>query len=125
MEKGVNKLKDALINILKSFEYPIFLQGSIVKDEPYPPFFFTFWNFATDLDSFYDNDSHRHIWRFEVNFYGVDPLTVESVMSDALQLLKGNGWTLTELPHDVASDEDTHTGRGAEVIFLDPIIKYQ
>ena len=25
----------------------------------------------------------------------------------------------------VASDEDTHTGRGAEVIFLDPMIKYQ
>ena len=125
MEKGVNHLKDVLRNLLKSFGYPVDLQGTIAKNEAYPPFFFTFWNYATDLDSFYDNDSHRHIWRFEINFYGVDPLTVESVMSDALSLLKINGWTLTELPHDVASDEDTHTGRGAEVIFLDPIIKYQ
>jgi hypothetical protein len=125
VEKGVNQLKDVLRNLLKSFGYPVDLQGTIATNEAYPPFFFTFWNYATDLDSFYDNDSHRHIWRFEVNFYGVDPLTVESVMSDALQLLKINGWTLTELPHDVASDEDTHTGRGAEVIFLDPIIKYQ
>ena len=37
-------MEDKLIEILEAFGVPVFLQGSLADDEPYPDSFFTFWN---------------------------------------------------------------------------------
>ena len=37
-------MEDNLILILEQFNYPVFRQGSLTEDDPYPKTFITFWN---------------------------------------------------------------------------------
>lgn len=103
-------MKDELIRLLETFGYPVFLQGSLNDDEPYPSDFFTFWNFETPEDSHYDNTAVRAVWGFWVYFYSDDPEKVNTVPQKAAKLLKENGWILSGRPIDAASDEKSHTG---------------
>ena len=48
-------MKDKLIKILESFNFPVFQQGTLNKDDPYPESFFTFWNNDSADNEFYDN----------------------------------------------------------------------
>lgn len=36
-------MEDKLIELLESFGYPVFLQGSLGSGDDYPSSFFTFW----------------------------------------------------------------------------------
>lgn len=108
---------DLLIETLESLNYPVRLQGSLLPDERYPESFFTFWNDATDGNSFYSNDEHSIIWLYSVNFYSVDPVLVNSMLLEAKSLLKTAGFIVTGAGYDVASDEVTHTGRGITVTY--------
>lgn len=112
-------MKELLIETLEPFDYPIFQQGSLSKDEPYPESFFTFWNNDTDDDSFYDNEPHQTIWNFDLNFYSVDPQLVNTQLLQAKNLLKAQGFIVTGKGYDVASDEPTHTGRGIKVLKIE------
>lgn len=104
-------MKNELITLLKTFNYPVFLQGSMNTDDTYPPSFFTFWNYETPEDSHYDNEAVRAIWGFWVYFYSDDPLLVDTKLDEARKLLKRNGWIVDGKGKDVASDVETHTGR--------------
>lgn len=111
-------MEDSLIEILKkAFGFPVKLQGSILKDEPYPDHFFTFWNDSADGGSFYSNDENCIIWRYSLNFYSIDPLKVNSVLLEAKKTLKDNGWIVSGAGYSVMSDEPTHTGRGITLLF--------
>ncbi len=104
-------MKNELITLLKTFNYPVFLQGSMNADDTYPSSFFTFWNYETPEDSHYDNEAVRAIWGFWVYFYSDDPLLVDTKLDEARKLLKQNGWIVDGKGKDVASDVETHTGR--------------
>ena len=112
-------MKDLLINAISSLGYPILLQGSLNKDEPYPESFFTFWNNTSDGDEFYDNEEHSYIWDFDLNFYSSDPALVNTKLLEAKSLLKQQGFIVTGKGYDVASDEPTHTGRGINVLKIE------
>lgn len=112
-------MKDLLINIIKSLGYPVFLQGSLGKDEEYPESFFTFWNNSSDDGSHYDNQPISYIWDFDLNFYSSDPTLVNTVLIDAKVLLKQAGFVVRGNGYDVASDEITHTGRGINVLIFE------
>ena len=112
-------MRDALISLLAALEYPVFLQGSLLPDEPYPPSFFTIWNDDGYDGSHYDNDAVSTIWRFSVNFYSTDPALVISELDAARAALKAAGWIVSGRGYDVASDEQTHTGRGFSALYLD------
>lgn len=112
-------MKDLLIDTLKEFNYPIFLQGSLSEDEAYPDSFFTFWNNDTDGNEFYDNEEHSYIWDFDLNFYSNNPELVNIELLKAKELLKNKGFIVTGKGHDVASDEPTHTGRGIHVLKIE------
>ena len=112
-------MKNLLIEILETFKYPVFLQGSLAKDEPYPDSFFTFWNNSSDDQNHYDNDAVAYVWDFDVNFYSTDPTLVNTVLIEAKTLLKQNGFNVGGKGYDVASDEPTHTGRGINAKFLE------
>lgn len=104
-------MKTELINLLETFGFPVFLQGSMNDDEDYPSSFFTFWNFETPEDRHYDNEASRAVWGFWVYFYSDDPSLVDTKLEEARKLLKTNGWIIDGKGEDVASDVETHTGR--------------
>lgn len=112
-------VKTNLITILESFEYPVFLQGSLAKDEPYPTSFFTIWNDETLDGNHYDNDAISIVWDFTIYFYSVDPALVNTVLVQAKTLLKQNGWIVGGKGYDVPSDEPSHTGRAIDALFVE------
>lgn len=112
-------MEDVLIGLLESLGYPVYRQGSITENEPYPDSFFTFWNNDSPDHAHYDNDNYGTEWNFNVYFYSTDPELTYSKLSDARILLKQNGWIVPSQGYDVRSDEPTHTGRGLTVFFLE------
>ena len=112
-------MKQALIELLETFGYPVMLQGSLLPDEPYPDTFITFWNDSTDDGAFYDNEEHKCVWSFTLNVYSVDPEIVNTLLVQAKSLLKQNGWIVMGKGYDVPSDEKSHTGRGIDVLFIE------
>lgn len=107
---GSEKMKKILTELLETFGYPVFLQGSLSAEEDYPDSFFTFWNFDTPEEAFYDNDANQALWGFWVYFYSVDPRLVEIMPERARKSLKENGFILHGKAHDIAVDKPTHTG---------------
>lgn len=111
-------MEDNLIELLETFGYPVIRQGSLAEDAPYPPTFFTFWNNTTYEHRAYDNATEFVIYDFDVNVYADDPATVYDLLKQARTLLKSNGYQIPDRGHDLASDVDTHTGRGINVTYL-------
>lgn len=114
-------MEDTLISLLETLKYPVYRQGSIEENKPYDPTFITFWNRSEDGVSFYDNTDYLVSWLFDVNIYSSDPTLTYSVQRAARDLLKTNGWTITDRGYDAASDEVTHTGRGFSCLYLEQI----
>lgn len=112
-------MKEALIEILETFGYPVRLQGSLAKDEVYPESFFTIWNNNTADGSHYDNNPINFVWDFSINFYSVDPDLVNSVLLSVRTALRQAGWIVSGKAWDVPSDEPTHTGRSISALYLE------
>ena len=51
--------------------------------------------------------------------YSSDPELTYSVLLDARSALKAEGWICQGKGFDVQSDEETHTGRGLNVIYME------
>lgn len=111
-------MEDELIKKLETFGFPVMRQGSLPEDEEYPETFFTFWNNNEDGDSFYDNETVKTLHDFAVNVYSTDPEITYSLLRQARDLLKVNGWVPVRMGYDIASDEITHTGRGMEITYI-------
>ena len=116
-------VKELLINTLTTNfkDYPVYLQGSISRDETYPESFFTYWNNSSEDSGFYDNSETECIWDFDLNFYSSDPSLVNSVLLTAKSALKSVGFIPDGNGYDVMSDEATHTGRGMNILFIQHI----
>ena len=115
-------MEDLLIEVLESFGYPVRLQGSLLPDEPYPDHFFTFWNNNSYSGSFYDNDEKSIVYDYDVNFYSIDPNLVYTKLREAKMALKKAGFIISGDGYSVASDEQTHDGRGMNVLYLKGVI---
>lgn len=111
-------MEDQLIELLESLGYQVYRQGSFTEDQKYPDNFFTFWNTDSPDHAHYDNSDYLSNWEYDVNFYSVDPELTYSVLSNARKILKENRWIVPSRGYDVYSDENTHTGRGMQAIFL-------
>lgn len=112
-------MKEKLISLLETFGYPVMLQGSMLPEAKYPAAFFTFWNNASADRAHYDNEPIDWVWDFDVNFYATDPELVEAKLSEAVTLLKANGFIISGKGYDLASDEETHTGRGVNALIIE------
>lgn len=108
-----------LIDLLTAICGDVMEQGSLAPDAPYPARFFTFWNHTTDDHKHYDNAAHGYVWEIDVNFYGTDPKDVYSALEAARTALLQAGWKIGGKGHAVASDTDTHTGRGFTARYLE------
>lgn len=104
-------VKEKLIDLLSRDGYPVFLQGSLNEKAKYPETFITFYNFDTPKNMFYDNKNKQNIWYFWVYLYSTDPDIVNSKIDFLQERLEDNGFNVQGNSIDVASDEETHTGR--------------
>lgn len=109
-------MEDELIEILSSFKYPVYRQGSMSNDEAYPDTFITFWNNDSPDHSHYDNSEYGTDWDYSIYVYSNNPSLTYSVLANARIALKAAGWICLGKGFDVDSDEETHTGRGLEII---------
>lgn len=109
-------MEDELITSLENeFNCPVIRQGSMGADEEYPARFFTFWNRRSAYDAFYDDEAHAEIYTYDLNFYSSNFEEISTILRTAVKLLKKSGWVSSGPGHDVASDEDTHLGKGITV----------
>lgn len=111
-------MEDNLIEILSTFGYPVYRQGSMSDDEEYPETFFTFWNYDSPDHSYYDDEDYGTEWNFNIYVYSNAPELTYSLLSEARLALKQAGWICIGKGFDVQSDEETHTGRGLNVIYM-------
>lgn len=114
-------VKQLLIDTIASFNYPVYQQGSMSNSDEYPDSFFTFYNNSTNDDVFFDNQETMTIWDFDLNIYSLDPDVVNNTLALAKPLLKAAGFIVNGVGYDVMSDEDTHTGRGINILYIEKV----
>lgn len=112
-------MKQKLIEILSTFGYPVFLQGSLNADEAYPDTFITFWVDDADDNSHYDDDTTSYLWDFSVIFYSNDPNLVNSKPEEIRKALKQAGFIPQGKGRDIPSDEPTHTGWAQDFYYIE------
>lgn len=111
-------MKELLISVLEAFGFPIFLQGSLGENEPFPPAFFTFTTLGSDDAFTYDDDPTHTAWDYQVIFYADDPRTVEQVAAQSRTALKAAGFIPQGKGVDIISEEPTHTGWVTEYKYI-------
>lgn len=109
-------MEDALVTILEGFNYPVNRQGSM---SAYPETFITFWNNDSPDHSHYDNAEYGTNWDFNVYVYSVNVSVTYSLLQEIRTALKAAGWIVPGKGFDVESDEETHTGRGIQCLYLE------
>lgn len=114
-------VKQLLIDTISSFNYPVYQQGSMSDSDEYPDSFFTFFNNETNDDQFFDNQETITIWDLDLNIYSNDPEVVNTTLLTAKPLLKAAGFIVNGAGYDVLSDEETHTGRGINLIYIEKV----
>lgn len=110
--------EDLLIETLSEFGFPVYRQGSLESADDYDDDFFTYWNNYSEESGFYDNDSTSEIGDFDVNFYSNNPQNTYDILRAAKKKLKEKSFIVADSGHDVASDKQTHTSRGMNVLFI-------
>lgn len=110
-------MKQILLNVLNTFGYPVFLQGSLGTNEPFPASFFTFQTISSSDISF-DNIDAYAVYGFQVIFYSNDPRTVESIAAQSRAALKQAGFIADGRGVDIPSEEPTHTGWVTEYYYI-------
>ena len=103
--------------LLKTLCANVYLQGS--APAKHPDRFFTIWPTASDNHKHYDNQTFGFAWAVEINFYSTDPADVYATLDAARDTLLAAGWKVSGRGYAVASDTQTHTGRGFEAKLLE------
>lgn len=112
-------MKQKLLDVLNSFGYPVYLQGTLGEDEKYPDTFITFWTESTDDNAHYNNGTHSVDWYFTVILYSSSAKIVNELPQEIRKALKGAGFIPQGKGHDVPSDEVTHTGWAMPFLITD------
>lgn len=112
---------NTLYDTLAGFGYPVYLQGSMADNEPYPASFYTYYNNDTGGLTYYDNAEKSIVWDFDVNAYSANPDTAQSMLLQARDALRALGFICPGKGYDIISDEPTHTGRGMNATYIERV----
>ena len=112
-------MEDLLISTLESFGFPVFLQGSLGKEDAYPDDFFTWWERPSYDGAHYDNKAVSCVYEYNIYFYSNNPSHPYEYIKKAKKLLQSKNFILSGNGYGVTSDETTHTGRGIEAMFIE------
>lgn len=112
-----------LENIFQTIGLEYSRQGSYVEGETLPNSFFTFWNYDTPEDGFYDNVSHKTIWIWQIYFYTNDPNLIYSKMDEFIELAKQEGFIVNGKGNDISSGVPDYFGRMVRISYMENYIK--
>lgn len=110
-----------LYEAIAGFGYPVYLQGSMADDEPYPASFFTYYNNSSTGALYYDNGESAVVWDFDVNAYSDNPDTAQTMLMQVRDALRALGFVSVGAGYDIISDEPTHTGRGINATYIERV----
>lgn len=110
-----NKLE----KIFEEIGLPYSRQGSYAPDDNYPSSFFTFWNYDTPEDGFFDNESHKAIWLWYIYFYTNDAFLLYSKMDEFIALAKRDGFIIEGKGNDIQSDQPNFIGRVVRISYIE------
>lgn len=94
-------------------------QGSLSEGKKWAKSFFTFWNFNTPDEGFYDNESHRTVWYWQVYYYTSNPATLYTGIEDFISKAKSAGFIVDGKGIDIPSDRPDYVGRMVTVIWIE------
>ena len=106
-----------LYEVLESFNYPVFVQGTMGEDEQYPANFFTYWIYDSLGNTYYDNTSHSTDWSVNVIFYTNDITLFNTVIPSLIEELEKNDFLIDGKGFMTASDEVSHVGWIIEALY--------
>lgn len=99
-----------IVDILEALGFPVFLQGTLGENEPFPPTFLTYTT-VDSPDAFpFDNEPTHTAWEYQVIVYSNDRQTLEETAAASRTALKAAGFIPQGKGSDIPSDEPTHTG---------------
>lgn len=108
-----------LENVFEQIGLDYSRQGSYSDNSEYPESFFTFWNFDTPEEGFYDNEAKRTVWFWQVYYYTKDPSTLYTRMDEFIRLAKAEGFTVEGRGFDIASDRPDYPGRTIRIKYAE------
>jgi hypothetical protein len=94
-------------------------QGSYSDDAEYPPAFFTFWNYDTPEEGFYDNEANRAVWYWQVYYYTNDPSTLYAGLENFISKAEDAGFIAEGKGTDIPSDRSDYFGRMVAVKWVE------
>ena len=112
-------MEDALLEILDTFDVPVYRQGSMSEKEAYPETLVTYWCNESPDHAYYDNADFGTSWSFNVYVYSSNAAKCYALIADIRTALKAKGWIVPSKGFDADSDEETHIGKGLECFFLE------
>lgn len=99
-----------IVPLLESFNLPVFIQGDMPEDMPYPDLFITYtWFSSSDLWRF-DNKATATQYTCQVTVYGNAPNNIDETVEALTDLLLKNGYSKSGGGRLIPSDEKTHLG---------------
>lgn len=105
-------MSEELIDLIESeFGYPVYLQGSMNDSDDYPPSFFTYWNFDSPDEDYFDNQAFSESWWYWIYFYTSSRKEVRETMKKLKSLLESNDYIVEGNGIDAKSDIVSHTGK--------------
>lgn len=114
-----NKLVSILGGLKLTNEFDVILQGTLDPEEVYPEHFFTYWNWETPRESFYDNSYSKVNWAFQIVAYSTDRTFLSVMVKEALKELERNGFIIEDNGEDISTSDKHHTAKLFEVRFLE------
>ena len=102
-------IKDELLTVLNTFNYPVFLQGTIEPAAEIPDDFITFQITGSDTAAAFDDDDALTAWNINVNYYSRNPANVSTVPEQIRVALKAAGFIPQNRGFDLYSDDPAFT----------------
>lgn len=104
--------------LLESLGLPVFIQGSMPEDMPYPDTFITYiWYDSADLWNF-GNRAIATNYIVQITVYSYLPDQIDNYMEKLITLLEKNGYSKSNNGRMIPSDEPSHLGWSIDFNFI-------
>ena len=104
--------------ILKDIGLPVFIQGEMPEEMPYPDTFITYLWFRSEDIWRFDNMATATNYTCQVTIYSRLPNEMDNAVSKVIEALTANGYSKDGGGRMIPSDEPTHLGWTLDFNFI-------